>query len=57
MNKKDITGKEQDSVVRAWNTDNRIGFDITGLKFINDNAAVYCLDDKVNNWSMEKVVG
>lgn len=54
LNKKDITGKEQDSVVRAWNTDNRIGFDITGLKFINDNAAVYCLDDKVNNWSMEK---
>ena len=54
LNKKEITGKEQDSVVRAWNTDNRIGFDITGLKFINDNAAVYCLDDKVNNWSMEK---
>ena len=24
------------------------------MKFINDNAAIYCLDDKINNWSMEK---
>lgn len=54
LNQKQIYDKEQESVVRAWNTDNKIGFDITGLKFINDNVAVYCLDDKVNNWSMEK---
>lgn len=54
LNQKEIWGEEQDSVVRAWNTDNKIGFDLTGLKFINDNAAVYCLDNKINNWSMEK---
>ncbi|MBR1943456.1 cupin domain-containing protein [bacterium] len=54
LNSKGIYDEEQNSVVNAWNSDNKIGYDITGLKFINDNAAVYCLDDKVNNWSMEK---
>ena len=54
LNEKQIRDDEQNSVVNAWNIDNKIGYDITGLKFINDNAAVYCLDDKINNWSMEK---
>lgn len=54
LNKKGIYDEEQNSVVRAWNQDNKIGYDLTGLKFINDNVAVYCLNDKVNNWTMEK---
>lgn len=54
LNNKGIYDEEQNSVVRAWNQGNKIGYDLTGLKFINDNAAVYCLDDKVNNWTLEK---
>lgn len=54
LNSKEIYGEEQQKVVNAWNDNNKIGYDITGLKFINDNAAVYCLDEKINNWSMEK---
>ncbi len=54
LNSKNIVNDEQNKVVEAWVKNNKIGYDITGLKFINDNAAVYCLDDKINNWSMEK---
>lgn len=54
LNNSGIYDEEQNSVVNAWTKDNKIGYDLTGLKFINDNVAVYCLDDKVNNWTMEK---
>ncbi|MBR2525472.1 cupin domain-containing protein [bacterium] len=54
LNSKQIYNEEQSTVVNAWRKDSKIGYDITGLKFINDDAAVYSLDDKVNNWSMEK---
>ena len=54
LNDNGIHDIEQETVVTAWKMNNKIGYDVTGLKFINDNAAVYCLDDKVNNWSMEK---
>ncbi len=49
-----IFGESADNVVRVWNENNKFGYDVSGLKFINDNAAVYCLDDKVNNWNMKK---
>lgn len=54
LNNNGIYDEEQNSVVNAWNEGNKIGYDLTGLKFINDNVAVYCLDDKLNNWTMEK---
>lgn len=54
LNYNGIYDEEQNSVVNAWTQDNKIGFDLSGLKFINDNVAVYCLDDKINNWNMEK---
>lgn len=54
LKEKGIKGKEQNLVIKAWNTDNKIGYDLTGLKFINDDIAVYSLDDKINNWSQEK---
>ena len=54
LNDNQIGGIEQETVVTAWKMNNKIGYDVTGLKFINDNAAIYCLDDKINNWSMEK---
>lgn len=46
--------KEQDDVVDNWYKINNTGFDLSGLKFINQNAAVYNLDDKLNNWTHEK---
>ena len=54
LNGNKIYNDEQNKVVEAWYRDNKTGYDITGLKFINDNAAVYSLEDKLNNWSMEK---
>ena len=52
--KTDIRDKEQDTVVNAWKYENKAGYDVTGLKFINNNAAVYSFEDKVNNWNQEK---
>lgn len=54
LNGNQIYNEEQEKVVNAWYRDNKIGYDITGLDFINDNAAIYSLDRKLNNWSMEK---
>jgi mannose-6-phosphate isomerase-like protein (cupin superfamily) len=54
LTSKNILGNEQDKIIAAWNKNNKIGYDITGLKFINDNAAIYSLEDKVNNMNMSK---
>lgn len=45
---------EQNEILTSWYMSNKSGFDISGLKFINDNAAIYDLDDKLNNWTQEK---
>jgi len=50
----DIRDKEQESVINAWKFENKAGYDVTGLKFINNNAAIYSFEDKVNNWNQEK---
>ena len=46
--------EEQEEVVRNWHSANNTGFDISGLKFIDENVAVYNLNDKLNNWTHEK---
>ena len=46
--------EEQDEIVRNWHLANNTGFDISGLKFIDENVAVYNLEDKLNNWTHEK---
>ena len=45
---------EENEIVDAWRKENLTGFDISGLKFINENMAVYNLNDKLNNWTHEK---
>ena len=45
---------EENEIVEAWKKENLTGFDISGLKFINENMAVYNLNDKLNNWTHEK---
>ena len=49
-----FTAEEQEQVVRNWHSANNTGFDISGLKFIDENVAVYNLNDKLNNWTHEK---
>lgn len=44
---------DENSVVESWHKTNMTGFDISGLKFINNNIAVYNLNDKINNWTQE----
>lgn len=46
--------EEQDEIVKNWFSANNTGFDVSGLKFINENVAVYNLNDKLNNWTHEK---
>lgn len=46
--------EDENSVVDSWHKTNLTGYDISGLKFISDNAAVYNLDDKINNWTQEE---
>lgn len=46
--------EEQDEIVRNWHLANNTCFDISGLKFIDENVAVYNLEDKLNNWTHEK---
>ena len=45
---------EQAEIVEHWKKTNITGYDISGLKFINENAAVYNLNNKLNNWTQEK---
>ena len=49
-----FTDEEQSIIIKNWKDFNNTGFDISGLKFINENIAVYNLNDKLNNWTHEK---
>ena len=44
--------QEQENIIANWKKDNIVGYDVTGLKYIDDAVAVYNLDGKVNNWTM-----
>ena len=54
LSQEGFTVEEQEQVVRNWHSANNTGFDISGLKFIDENVAVYNLNDKLNNWTHEK---
>ena len=49
-----FSAEEQNQILNNWKNINNTGFDISGLKFINDDVAVYNLNDKLNNWTCEK---
>ncbi|MBR6162635.1 hypothetical protein IKQ26_01915 [bacterium] len=53
LQKSGFNKEDEDSVVESWHKTNMTGFDISGLKFINNDIAVYNLDDKINNWTQE----
>ncbi len=46
--------EEKETVYEYLKKVDNTGFDISGLKFIDKNAAVYNLNDKLNNWTLEK---
>ncbi len=54
LNSEDFSQEEQAHIVQVWRELNNNGYDISGLKFIDKNAAVYNLNDKLNNWTLEK---
>ncbi len=54
LSKNGFSEEEQAIIVKNWKDFNNSGFDISGLKFINENIAVYNLNDKLNNWTQEK---
>ncbi len=54
LNKEGFSQEEQSTIVRKWRDYNNTGFDISGLKFLNANLAIYNLNDKLNNWTHEK---
>ena len=49
-----FTYDEVNTVISNWLKANSTGFDLSGLKFLNENVAVYNLNDKLNNWTSEK---
>ena len=53
LKKAGFNQEDENSVVESWHKTNMTGFDISGLKFINNNIAVYNLNDKINNWTQE----
>lgn len=54
LSEEGFSEEEQNEVVQNWHKVNNTGFDLSGLKFINEQAAVYNLNDKLNNWTHEK---
>lgn len=54
LQEKGFSVQEQDETVSSWKKSSLAGFDATGLKFIDENIAIYDLKDKLNNWTQEK---
>ncbi|MBO5948300.1 hypothetical protein J6Q66_05635, partial [bacterium] len=44
--------QEQENIILNWKKDNNVGYDVTGLKYIDEDVAIYNLNDKVNNWTL-----
>lgn len=43
--------EEQDLIIANWKKANNTGFDLSGLRFLDENVAVYNLNSKLNNWT------
>ena len=52
--KNGFTKEEEDKIAKVWKDGITTGFDMSGLKFINFDLAVYNLNDKFNNWNLDK---
>ena len=46
--------EEQNLIISNWKKANTTGYDLSGLKFLDENVAVYNLNDKLNNWTRGK---
>ncbi len=45
---------EINRIVEGWKKENLTGYDMTGLKYLDNKVAVYNLDDKINVWNQEE---
>ena len=54
LHEKGFSQAEEELIVNNWKKANTTGYDLSGLKFLNDDVAVYSLNDKLNNWTSAK---
>ncbi len=54
LSDKGFEGDELEQIVSNWYQALSAGFDLSGLKFINSDIAVYNLNEKLNNWTLEE---
>ncbi|MBQ8636138.1 hypothetical protein IJX73_01595 [bacterium] len=54
LQEKGFSSQEQDLIVANWKKANVVGYDLSGLKFLDEDVAVYNLKDKLNNWTRSK---
>ncbi|MCD8024364.1 MAG: cupin domain-containing protein, partial [Candidatus Gastranaerophilales bacterium] len=45
---------EINEIIEVYKKENASGYDLTGLKFANEDLAVYSMDEKLNNWTQGK---
>lgn len=50
----EFTEEEIEDILEAWKSENTSGYDLSGLKYIDKDLAIYNLNDKVNNWTQEE---
>ena len=55
MSKANIHNQDdRKQIVDFWRKYSLTGYDVTGLRYIDDKIAIYNLDEKLNNWTHEK---
>lgn len=54
LSDKGFEGQKIEEIISNWYKSLSAGFDLSGIKFINDDIAVYNLDEKLNNWTLEE---
>lgn len=51
LEQKGFSEDEKREIIENWKKQNKTGYDLSGLKFIDGNLAVYNLNHKLNNWT------
>ena len=54
LSKAGFPQEEIDKILPIWKKENTAAYDMSGMKYIDEDIAVYNLDDKINNWTQEK---
>ena len=54
LREKGFSKDEIDKVIEGWKKENFAMFDLSGLKYLDDDISIYSLNDKINNWTQLK---